>query len=746
MSTVTTTIAASVINTLSCTSGASYEENRQGLGTLTLGTTPALFGQASSDQVYQTFLGFDTSAIPSNAVIKDAYIQYESGGYFLALDFHFYMALFDYGSAVTVADWQTPTMIGNLVTAGILHTSDIQASGYDTNIMTNKTFIDNINLTGITKVMIYSERTLNGDNPSANEYAILSGADLIVTYEIPPTDVPNTPKKYEYKIFDQDGNFLETITDATGDGFSYIDEINTNGSEAVITLGREAGSLDNVDLNYKVEVYCFDRQRPNGLLIYTGRINRYSDLYSDAENVKLYLESYGAELNDYILEDSVEVAEISQTSSNTGYDFGLTGTKWLAQSIAATSDSYLALDVLFSQYGPGEQVIVALYNNNASTSLPNEQLATIVVSSAKVGKPTHLRFNSEGSFVVGDTYWIVVQSTVAVKSTSNIIKYQNSSVYASGRLYESTDSGSTWSTLGTSDLYFVLYSGTTTTELTFSGVDAAIAFKQVLDNFNSRGGRVTYEFSGLEFTGVNFNYTFNSATIKEALDAILAACPYGFYMWLDQGNNLMYLRKRSAEREIDFAFGRDIKTIEPIRILDTVCNVVYFTGGDDGSGDNLYRKYSNQDSIDFWRGIRARSVVDNRVTVVDTAELMANRILDANIAPELRTMIQVNDSDPVLNDLGYDIETLNAGVVCGFTNVGEADRALWDVAEWDVAYWDYNLKQLGTLDMQIVRLEYYGSYVALTVSSIPQDVFKLVEEVSRKLNKIYTQSNPSSPS
>lgn len=323
------------------------------------------------------------------------------------------------------------------------------------------------------------------------------------------------------------------------------------------------------------------------------------------------------------------------------------------------------------------------------------------------------------------------------KNTSNL--------YADGYKSVSGDGGSTWTTVAGEDMYFIVETGDISTTITYTNKEIAFIVQDVIDKYNLAGGRVQYTPSSIELTGTMVDYTFRGQSILEVIRKLNDLAPAGFYWYLDPADNTLYFKKTRTTRDHVLTLGSEIVKIQPIRIIEGVVNKVYFTGGEIGTNQNLYKKYVNQASIDLY-GTQAKAVSDNRVTSSDTAQRIASKILTERSVPTLKTSITVPDSSYSTSPKGYDIESIRVGQIIGFDNVGAADPNLWDVALWDVAYWDYNLRQLGTLSLQVVRLSYSPKAVIVECASVAADVAKIISDNTRDIKDIQTQNNPSTPS
>lgn len=182
-------------------------------------------------------------------------------------------------------------------------------------------------------------------------------------------------KRYAYKVYDPDGVFIGYWNDVDSD-FQYSQQINTAGSTVRVILGRTSETLvqatdtriteasdtritedsntrslattspfsvggnSDVALNNKVVVYVFFGQladriteagdtritesgdtriaedgSPSGRVLFTGYISKFVSQFGSQETTIVTLMSYGAELDNYILEDGSNTT-VSYTSDD----------------------------------------------------------------------------------------------------------------------------------------------------------------------------------------------------------------------------------------------------------------------------------------------------------------------------------------------------------------------------------------------------------------------------------------------
>lgn len=295
------------------------------------------------------------------------------------------------------------------------------------------------------------------------------------------------------------------------------------------------------------------------------------------------------------------------------------------------------------------------------------------------------------------------------------------------------------------DTKFYLYKATGNTYAVFNSSDPASIIQALVANFNDLGGTVTYSDDSVDLTNTEVSYTFNTNTMLEGINKCIELSPQNWYWYLDYGTNLINFHEKSAEPDHVFSLEKDLIDAKFEKRIEDVVNTVYFTGGDTGGGDNLFIKYTNDESITKY-GIKALKYSDQRVTVTATADTIANSILATRSEPELRVTLEVMDSNNN-QDMGYDIESVQVGDVVAVRNITQqVGLSTWDVSRWDESYWDFNIYNLSSLQMQIQKLEYEEDKMTIYASTIPLDINKRIEDINRNLETLQNQNNPVTPS
>lgn len=151
-----------------------------------------------------------------------------------------------------------------------------------------------------------------------------------------------SPKKYEVKVYNASGTFL-TVWKQIVSKITFNNEINTAGGQMVIDLARNPGDYGegtDIDFGYQVKVYCYDKEAPNGTLIFQGYISSYTPIYKD-NKVQVTILSYGSQLADFMIEagESLDASQLVNTSTYYfGNDTSSSNTHNMAQTITASGN------------------------------------------------------------------------------------------------------------------------------------------------------------------------------------------------------------------------------------------------------------------------------------------------------------------------------------------------------------------------------------------------------------------------
>ncbi|HUX55114.1 MAG TPA: hypothetical protein VMV56_11915 [Williamwhitmania sp.] len=125
-------------------------------------------------------------------------------------------------------------------------------------------------------------------------------------------------KKYTYKVYKSNGNYITSWADASFDGFKKT--INGGLGECKIKLARQFddfGENDDVKLNNKIEIICSDGDTPStGMKIYSGFISNYTPyIDGNSEGVEITLLGYVSKLGTSILKNSTQIELKTDTAA-----------------------------------------------------------------------------------------------------------------------------------------------------------------------------------------------------------------------------------------------------------------------------------------------------------------------------------------------------------------------------------------------------------------------------------------------
>lgn len=251
---------------------------------------------------------------------------------------------------------------------------------------------------------------------------------------------------------------------------------------------------------------------------------------------------------------------------------------------------------------------------------------------------------------------------------------------------------------------------------TFTDQDPGNIVKAIIDSLQDQGGIIDYEPSSVDLAGYTVSYTFRLQTALEGIRKMLEMSPSNFHWYIDPATGILYFKATSDTADHVLVYKKHIARLRLVQTIENITNIVYFTGGDLGLGENLFAKFINQDSLDHHRQGLGR-IADNRVTLYDSAELLANDVLNSNDGPVYRTMVTIPDSV-------YDIESINLGDTIQFRGFGNF---------------------VDNLLLQVVQKTVRPDYLELQIGSLRPRSTTTVETLRRQLEAEQTKDNPDVP-
>ena len=601
--------------------------------------------------------------------------------------------------------------------------------------------------------------SVSGSDVSGGDASIeISLVEITVHWHIEMENIPaDVPTRVDYKVFSRDGNFLGLLPGVSSD-LAFSQDKDTTGASMDIVCGADISNAvlveplqtedaldilteDNLPImavinNIKVatgsdetealfknsnivEAWLYDKWHPNGINMFTGQVNRVSFKYgADGAGVVLRVFSLGFDLANYIARGYPfsYTNDVSQTSQN-GYvtvtEAGSKGAGWqrYGQTWLVGGGVNNTGAVVLKLMGTAT-VTLSIYD------APNGNLIGSITKSVANGSAADVQFEFGQLLetLAGTTPFMAV--SVGAGQSIRVYRHSTSSTYANGTMYSSSYSGGSGGgsyAATTGDFYFITKWGTPTTTTTYTSDDPVTEmFSSILTDYNNRGGAVIER--DFEATGLSLTYTFNQATIFDALKKAIELSPAGYYSYLDLGTAELDIKQQSTGADFTVVRGKDIHELEISLTIEQVKNYLLFTGGPT-AGVNLFRDYQDSESAAFY-GLRTVPQSDNRVTNATTADAIGNSFIEENSDEVQETKITI------LND-SMDITLLTPGKTLGFRNF---DNFIDDLV------------------VQIVRRDYTPRATTLTLGRLPVRMTDEIQRINRGLLNEQTLSNPSSPS
>lgn len=197
------------------------------------------FDLSTTYDVYQAFLGFDTSAVTGTITSATLALKDSAPP---STNFTIEARLNDWGTSLTTADWVIPANIGGK-TLLASYTTVTGWSGAVYHDFTDAAMAANVNQTGFTRLLLNSDRHRTAVTPTGNEVAAILAADQAGTTSDPKlTIVTSVTTQDVFPTSDiSAGNWLNEAASATN-LFASVDE-----TPAVDSDWIQSGSEPNGD-------------------------------------------------------------------------------------------------------------------------------------------------------------------------------------------------------------------------------------------------------------------------------------------------------------------------------------------------------------------------------------------------------------------------------------------------------------------------------------------------------------------
>lgn len=472
------------------------------------------------------------------------------------------------------------------------------------------------------------------------------------------------------------------------------------------------------------ELIAVQEGYPEGRDIFTGFVARWDADWGESEDLAAYILSHSDELNNIMLEtaDTVELSNNSLDSGSTylgtyGGSKTTYGSTYIRQSMTPASTYKLARLRLRAIASSGIDAVLRarLYSGTyPSGTLIDTGEVTILAATGGYAN-YDIGFSTTPILTNGQPYYFLLDSLTSGTYDSPIY-LKTGPAYAAGDAYSGQIQGN-GSVLDTAitDLYFSTYKAGGQTTVPFLSQPVESILKQVIDFARSRGARINYTPESIEPTGQIVSYTFNTNTIREALDKILELAPADWWYRYDFGTNTFYLQPRPTTEQRVFTLGKDIIRFKLSRSMENLVNDVYLSGGGTPA---LFKRVTDITSISDWRrGLK--KISDNRVTVDATAIELAQHAIDREGNPIYSAQGRIGNTD-------YAIEDVMIGELGGFGGFGTF---------------------VDELGLQLVRIKYTPpDYLDIEFEALLPKVAKRIEDIRRNLDELEQSRNPAAPS
>lgn len=519
-------------------------------------------------------------------------------------------------------------------------------------------------------------------------------------------------------------SFTEVAAEVVKD--NLVDEsgnqiVDENGNEIVLFVDYEFSGVP-LGLGNRVIVTEFSSDYPNGVTVFDGFIYDWSANYSD-NVIDITVMSHGVRMDHYLVSpESLAVVTqstydttitLTQTSNLTG------GTQSVLQTFQVPTSGLLSeVSVWYTSSSATQGVRMTLQLWEGTPSAPAQLLGVVTANfdAATTAKEAVFRLASAATVATSTTYYFSVSSSGAASLgySAPVIQYRNSSVYANGQMYTLASGLSVpvYNAL-TADLAFSISLSDGSYAPEFFAYDPSNIVRTALDLFNDQGGLVTYSSTSVDDTTLAVDYTFRLATVLETTKKGYELSPSTWWYYVDVADNLFHLHDTSGSNDHLFYLGQQLTDLKISQSLSTLKNIVYFSGGDTGSGSNLFRVNKDQSSINSY-GQWLDRVSDNRITVSDTADLYSL----ARIGKFSKPVFNVECT--VLRNR-YDITTIEVGQTVAFVGF---DNFIDDLL------------------LQIVEKRRYPDRVELKLGIPQARIGRAINDLERRLNQLETVNNP----
>ncbi len=519
---------------------------------------------------------------------------------------------------------------------------------------------------------------------------------------------------------EDDSPFLIDVAPVTGLGTGTTLDTNVN-VEVDSVYGQFEPLLNEDDtpiLNEDASMILVEEGYPLGRTIFRGYVPRW-ELPLDGTSISSEVRSYSQDLNNIILE--TEDTPYIDNSTLNGGSYGIAGGGptdyfYLAQTFSMAAQKVVSKVRLYPYAGWYSDVDFTV---TIVGGTPTSPTTTFGSGSGTVNRNTpvpYLDVTFDSPITLPIATYHFVFDTPESKTGGNPtypLNFYTSTAYGSGSVYYNTNDTGLVNDTG-NDIAFILYEAGVDTTVPFLSKDPSQILRSIVDFAQSRGAAINYTADSIEVTETLVSYTFQTNTIKEAIEKVLELCPANWYYFYDFGTDTIYLREASTTPDRWLRKGQSVVSGKIVKTIEKVINDVLFSGG---GVPALFKRTRETPQSGTRRGLAKKS--DNRVTSSTTAVILSQSDID-----QFRDALYAGEVT-ITEDGTFYLEDVEVGEMVGFIGFGTL---------------------VDGIVVQSVSKEYNPDKMPLSLTYNVPRVNKRVEDIKRNLEVLENVNNPAEPS
>ncbi len=252
--------------------------------------------------------------------------------------------------------------------------------------------------------------------------------------------------------------------------------------------------------------------------------------------------------------------------------------------------------------------------------------------------------------------------------------------------------------------------------------DIGLLMRELIDLYrinNPNDSSIGYYYEDIPDADVDVSLIFKQKTYRDVMDMLKDLAPAGIYWYADEFGMIKF-RAVDSEPKHNFIFGRHFSDIRIERSIEKIRNVLLLWNGETGLAQ-VYKAYEDSNSIVKY-GRRVETINNYGIGDENTADEYGAKFLAENKNPDIKITVKIFDNN--VGNFGYDIESINPGDTCCFTN--------------------FDLNFAGEIfndNMIITRVEYTPDYAIIEVEQIKSGLIDQQNNQNKKIRELNTSSS-----